>query len=109
MERIYVGDFLPSELIVPQNPEYAQTVEESEKEINAIIEMLGSEGRARMDKVIALMGDAQYMDLYATFAFGLRTGIQLIYELFASEEVLPSDKRSYRQRPGFASTKRGGL
>lgn len=92
LEQIYAGDFLPGELIIPQNPEYARTVKRLEEEIKAIIERLGDEGRARMDRIVRLMGDIQYMDPYTTFAFGLRTGMQLIDELFVSDDVLPPDK-----------------
>ena len=92
LEQIYVGDFLPSEQIMPQDPAYTRTVVKLEEEINAVIERLGDGGRARMDRILALIGDIQHIDLYTTFAFGLRTGMRLIDELFVSDDVLPSDK-----------------
>lgn len=92
LEQIYVGNFLPSEQIVPQDPEYARTVKELREEINVIIERRGDEGRARMDRIIVLMRDIQHIDLYTTFAFGMRTGMQLMDELFISGDVLPPDQ-----------------
>ena len=40
---------------------------------------------ALIDKLIDLKDETEHMNGYANFAYGLRTGILLMFELFASE------------------------
>ena len=59
----------------------------------SIASQLNDADKARFDKLMDLMGETEHMNSYANFAYGLRTGIQLMFELFASENRRPFEDR----------------
>ena len=93
LEQLYDGEFNPIEKIVSGNPDYAAMNHQEGEEIEYLAKRLNGEDKARFDKLIALMGETELMNGCAHFAYGLRTGILLMFELFASE-----NRRSFVDR-----------
>ena len=89
LEQLYDGEFNPIEKIVSGNPDYAAMSHQEGKEIEYFARQLNGEDKVRFDKLIALMGETELMNGCAHFAYGLRTGILLMFELFASENSPP--------------------
>ena len=85
LEQIYDGEFNPIEKIISGDPDYAAMSRQEGEEIEYIASQLNGEDKVRFDKLIALMGETELMNEYANFAYGLHTGILLIFELFASD------------------------
>lgn len=50
------------------------------------------------DKLMNLMCETEHMNGYANFAYALRTGILLMFELFSSENKRPFTDRKSRPR-----------
>ena len=93
LEQIYDGEFFPSEAVVSSDPDYVTMSRKEGEEIEYIASRLNGEDKTRFDKLIDLMGETEHMNGFANFAYGLRTGILLMFELFASEIRHPSTKR----------------
>ena len=93
LEQIYDGEFFPSEAVVSGNPDYVTMSHKEGEEIEYIASRLNDEDKVRFDKLIDLMGGTEHINGFANFAFGLRTGILLMFELFASENSHPFTKR----------------
>ena len=89
LEQMYDGEFNPIEKIVSGDPDYAAMSHQEGEEIEYIASQLNGEDKVRFDKLMALMGETELMNGYANFAYGLRTGILLIFELFANENRHP--------------------
>ena len=89
LEQIYEGEFFPSEAVVSCDPDYVTMSHKEGEEIEYIASRLNDEDKARFDKLIDLMGETEHMNVCANFAYGLRTGILLMFELFASENRHP--------------------
>ena len=85
LEQIYDGEFFPSEAVVSSDPNYVTMSHKEGEEIEYIASRLNDEDKVRFDKLIDLMGETEHMNGYANFVYGLRTGILLMFELFASE------------------------
>lgn len=92
LEQIYDGEFFPSETVISINPEYMTKGHKEGEEIEYIASRLNDEDKVRFDKLIDLMGETEHMNGYANFAYGLRTGILLMFELFSSEDRHPFTK-----------------
>ena len=93
LDQIYDGEFFPSEAVVSSDPDYVTMSHKEGEEIEYIASRLNDEDKVRFDKLIDLMGETEHMNGYANFAYGLRTGILLMFELFASEISHPFVKR----------------
>ena len=93
LEQIYDGEFFPSEAVVSGDPNYVTMNQKAGGEIEYIASRLNDEDKIRFDKLIDLMGETEHMNGYANFAYGLRTGILLMFELFASENRCPFTNR----------------
>ena len=93
LEQIYDGEFFPSEAVVSGDPDYVAKGHIEGEEIEYIASRLNDEDKVRFDKLIDLMGETEHMNGYANFAYGLRTGIQLMFELFESENKRPFEDR----------------
>ena len=89
LEQMYDGEFYPNETVVSGDPDYVAMSHREGEEIEYIASQLNGEDKARFDKLIALMGETELMNGCAHFAYGLRTGIMLMFELFASENRRP--------------------
>ena len=85
LEQMYDGEFFPSEAVVSSNPDYVTMSRKEGEEIEYIASRLNDEDKTRFDKLIDLMGETEHMNGYANFSYGLRTGILLMFELFACE------------------------
>ena len=85
LEQIYDGEFFPSEAVVSGDPEYVTMSHKEGEKIEYIASRLNDEDKAKFDKLIDLMGETEHMNGFANFAYGLRTGILLMFELFSSE------------------------
>ena len=85
LEQMYDGEFFPSEAVVSSNPDYATMSHQEGEEIEYIASQLNDADKVRFDKLMDLMGETEQMNSYANFAYGLRTGILLMFELFSSE------------------------
>lgn len=97
LEQLYDGEFYPSENIIPGNPGYAAMSQKAGDEIEYILSRLNDEEKVRFDKLIDLMGEMEHMGEVTSFAYGLRTGILLIFELFSGEDWQPIIKRRSSQ------------
>ena len=93
LEQIFDGEFYPSESVVSGNPDYVTKGHQEGREIEYIASRLNDEDKVRFDKLMDLMGETEHMNGYANFAYGLRTGILLMFELFASDGTPPFRKR----------------
>ena len=93
LEQIFDGEFYPSESVVSGNPDYMTKGHQEGREIEYIASRLNDEDKVRFDKLMDLMGETEHMNGYANFAYGLRTGILLMFELFASDGTPPFRKR----------------
>ena len=89
LEQIYDGEFYPNETVSSGDPDYAAMSHQEGEEIEYIASRLNDEDKMRFDKLMDLMGETENMNSYANFAYGLRTGILLMFELFASENRRP--------------------
>ena len=89
LRQIFDGEFYPGETVVSGDPDYAAMSHQEGEEIEYIASRLNDEDKARFDKLIDLMGEAEHMNGCANFAYGLRTGILLMFELFVSENNHP--------------------
>ncbi len=89
LEQIYNGEFFPSEAVVSGDPDYVTKVHQAGEEIKYIASRLNDDDKVRFDKLIDLMDETEHMNGYANFAYGLRTGIMLMFELFTSENRHP--------------------
>ncbi len=96
LERLYGGEFAPAEQAAPGNPNYASIGHQAEKEIEYIESQLDSKDNARFQTLLDLMGDMESISGYSNFAYGLRTGIQLMIELFFNEDRPPFKVQDYR-------------
>ena len=85
LEQIYDGEFFPSEAVVSGDHNYVTMNQKEGGEIEYIASRLNDEDKVRFDKLIDLMGETEHMNGYANFAYGLRTGILLAFELFAND------------------------
>ena len=92
LEQMYDGEFFPSEAVVSSNPDYVVMSHQEGEEIKYIASRLNDEDRVRFDKLVDLMGETEHMNDCANFAYGLRTGIILMIELFTSENRHPFTK-----------------
>ena len=93
LEQIYDGEFTPIEKIESGDPDYATMSHQEGEEIEYIASKLNDEDKVRFDKLMDLMGETEHMSSYANFAYGLRTGILLMFELFVSENRRPFEDR----------------
>ena len=87
--QIYDGEFYPNETVVSGDPDYVAMSHQEGEEIEYIASQLNDADKVRFDKLMDLMGETEHMNSYANFAYGLRTGILLMFELFASENRRP--------------------
>ena len=93
LKQMYDGEFNPNETVVSGDPDYVAMSHQEGEEIKYLARQLNGEDKARFDKLMALMGETELMNGYANFAYGLRTGILLMFELFASENRRPFEDR----------------
>ena len=89
LQQIFEGEFYPSETVISGDPNYVTKGHQSGEEIEYIASRLNAEDKVRFDKLIDLVGEMEHMNGYANFAYGLRTGILLMFELFPSENKHP--------------------
>ena len=92
LEQMYDGEFYPNETVVSGDPDYVAMSHREGEEIEYIASQLNYEDKVRFDKLIDLMGETEHMNGYANFAYGFRTGILLMFELFADENRHPFEK-----------------
>ena len=93
LEQIYDGEFYPNETVVSGDPDYVTMSHQEGEEIEYIASQLNDADKVRFDKLIDLMGETEHMNSYANFAYGLRTGIMLMFELFTTENRRPFEDR----------------
>ena len=93
LQQIYDGEFYPGETVVSSDPDYESKGNQGGEEIDYILSRLNDEDKVRFDKLMDLVGDMEHMNGYANFTYGLRTGILLMFELFANENRNPFTKR----------------
>ncbi len=93
LQQIFEGEFYPSETVVSGDPDYVTKGHQAGEEIEYIASRLNNEDKVRFDKLIDLMGETEHMNGYANFAYGLRTGILLMFELFTRENRHPFAER----------------
>jgi len=96
LEQLYAGEFFPAEQIVPGDPDYASIRHKVGDEIEYVASRLDSEDNTRFQVLLDLMGDMEFISGYSEFAYGLRTGIQLMMELFFNEDNPPFRERDNR-------------
>ncbi len=92
LQQIYEGEFYPSEAVVSGDPDYVTKGHQAGEEIEYIASRLNADDKVRFDKLMDLMGEMEHMNVYANFAFGLRTVILLMFELFPSENRHPFEE-----------------
>lgn len=85
LEQIYDGEFCPCENIIPNNPKYISLKQKISDEIEYISGQLNIADSERFEKLLNIITDAQSMESYANFTYGLRSGISLMLELFTNE------------------------
>ncbi len=93
LERLYAGEFYPAEQVVSGDPDYVSIGHKVGDEIEYVSGRLDSEDKARFQALINLMGDMETINDCSSFAYGLRTGILLMMELFFSENYPPFRER----------------
>jgi len=89
LKRLYDGEFFPVERIAPGDPDYASTSHKAGGEMEYIASRLEGEDNVRFQGLIDLMGDLEAISGYGSFAYGLHTGILLMFELFFNEDDPP--------------------
>ncbi len=85
LERLYAGEFFPAEQVAPGDPDYVSIGHKVGDEIEYVSSRLDDEDKARFKALVNLMGDMETINDCSSFAYGLRTGIQLMMELFFNE------------------------
>jgi len=79
---LYNGKIYPFEEIVSRNKEY-QKINEKISEIRKyFIDKMSSEDIENFIKLEELIHEANSMDTYENFSYGLRLGIMLAFEIF---------------------------
>ena len=81
LKQIYDGRFFPAENIVSKDPEYTALRRKSDEEIKYLAGKLDEESRGRLDELISMIHQAEYLHGYANFDYGFRAGIALAREL----------------------------
>jgi len=89
LRQLYDGEFYPSEQIVPGDPDYVSISHKVGDEIDYIASRLVDEDKARFEALVDLMGEMEAKSECGNFAYGLRTGILLMMELFFYEDNPP--------------------
>ena len=93
LQQFFEGGFYPSETVVSDDPDYVTKGHQTGEEIEYIANRLNADDKVRFDKLMDLMGEMEHLNGYANFAYGLRTGILLMFELFISENRHPFTER----------------
>jgi len=96
LERLYAGEFYPAEKVVPGDPDYVSIGHKVGDEIEYVSSRLDGEDNTRFQALLDLMGDMEFIRGYSEFAYGLRTGILLMIELFFNEDHPLFRERDHR-------------
>ena len=85
LEQIYHNEFFAADSLFPRDPAYLPTLDQIEQEADLISRRLDDETKPHLERLQQLTFDAGCMSDYASFAYGFRQGLLLMYELLQPE------------------------
>lgn len=88
LEHLYYGDFLISEQIRTNDPDYVPTCDEAEEEYRYMRQLLGENDRKHFERLLELNSSIDCMKSCATFTCGFRHGALLMLELLKRQNTL---------------------
>ena len=88
LEQMFDGNFLPSEHIRPNDPEFRPTCDEAEKEFLHLCKLLGEDDRKHFRNLLDLNLKISGMDSCACFTCGFQYGALLMLEIMDARDVL---------------------
>lgn len=86
LQKIFDGEFYPSEDIVPRDPNYRPLSHKVSDEWDYLTDAMCESKRQRMTRLQDLVVETHTMELNAFYWAGFRDGILLIHELFGKGE-----------------------
>lgn len=81
IEKLYNGNLLPIEEVIPPNAAYRPLTDEIGKEREYFAGLLSAEDREKFDKWNKKVFQYEEMVEFANFEYGFRLGAMLIFEL----------------------------
>lgn len=81
LQQLYDGDYSPWEQVHPTLPGYLPASQKAGTEIEALSACMSKENQKRFDQLLDLLAEIHYMENYAHFSCGFRSGMQLMREL----------------------------
>ena len=90
LEHLYYGDFLVSEQIQINDPEFRPTCDEAEEEYRYVRNLLGKNDRKHFERLLELNASIDCMESCASFRCGFQYGALLMLELMEAKDDLVS-------------------
>ena len=86
LEKIYYGAYCPNEDVASHDPQYDLTNHQVGIEEEHLCKQLSPDDKKRFDRLMQLVSSVNNMEGFANFAYGFRSGMLLMQELFAQDE-----------------------
>lgn len=74
IKEIYEGNYCPADNVAPDNPEYKEIKDKIHEEWDYFEQKMTAEDKERLKQLQDLIADLQYMESYAFFKEGIKTG-----------------------------------
>ena len=88
LEHLYYGDFLISEQIQINDPEYRPTCDKAEEEYHYVRNLLDKKDRKHFEHLLELNSNIDCMESCASFRYGFQFGALLMLELMETRDTL---------------------
>ena len=88
LEQMYDGNFIPSDHIQSQDPEFLPTCKEVEKEYLHLLKLLSEDDIKHFKRLLDLNLHMSTMDSCASFRSGFHYGALLMLELMEARDAL---------------------
>lgn len=83
IESLYYGKLIPSETILPQDPQYRQLSRQVSESMEAWKSKLSADEFHELEELLDLYQQLHGMELAASFSQGFRLGVRMIAEVYA--------------------------
>lgn len=88
LEQMYDGNFIPSDHIQSQDPEFLPTCKEAEKEYLHLLKLLSEDDIKHFKRLLELNLNMSVLDSSASFTRGFQYGALLMLEIMEARESL---------------------
>ena len=90
LEHLYYGDFLITEQIHVDDPEYHSACDEADEAYHCVRNLLDKDDRKRLEHLLELHSSINCMESCASFTCGFRFGALLMLEIMEARDSLCS-------------------